>query len=169
MNQIIEAGGSIVIIFASTKKEAAQIANKEYGENAKYIQPYKYSKGRGNNFYEFNVPAAALPASPEPAQPEIRGEQWEKLEGMAVVRFNEFARMEIVVESEKCPSLKRFNDFTEREGEEICRLIAATPSMLKIVKRVAFWFGNKSNYPEGTAGHGIAKEAKAILSSIKQD
>jgi hypothetical protein len=41
-----------VIILASTKKEAIQLA----GLSAKYIGVYKYTKGKGNNFYEFEMP-----------------------------------------------------------------------------------------------------------------
>lgn len=45
----------IIIIFASTVKEAKEIAIKEYGGKAVYSHPFKYSKGKGNNFYEFNL------------------------------------------------------------------------------------------------------------------
>ncbi len=46
------AFGKIVIIFESTVKEAKKIASKN--RRLVYIAPYKYSKGKGNNFYEFN-------------------------------------------------------------------------------------------------------------------
>ncbi len=46
-------GGKIVIIFASTVREAKEFAAKD-NQNLVYITPYKYSKGKGNNFYEFN-------------------------------------------------------------------------------------------------------------------
>lgn len=46
-------GGKIIIIFASTVKEAKEIANKECNGRLLYVAPYKYSKGKGNNFYEF--------------------------------------------------------------------------------------------------------------------
>lgn len=42
-----------IIIFANTKKEATEIASKEY-PTLKFKSVYKYSKGEGNNFYEFN-------------------------------------------------------------------------------------------------------------------
>lgn len=40
---------------ATNKAEALSIALQNYGEQAKYFAPYKYSKGKGNNFYEFHI------------------------------------------------------------------------------------------------------------------
>ena len=44
-----------IIYFASTKKKAKDLAQKEYGDTIEYVKPYKYSKGKGNNFYEFKL------------------------------------------------------------------------------------------------------------------
>lgn len=43
-----------VIRFDHSKKEAIDFMNTAY-KNAIYIGVYKYSKGKGNNFYEFKV------------------------------------------------------------------------------------------------------------------
>lgn len=43
-----------VIMMASNKKEAKELAKKQYGTKATYIKPYKYAS-KGNNFYEFKV------------------------------------------------------------------------------------------------------------------
>ena len=43
------------IIMASNKKEAIERASANYGNRWLYVRPYKYSKGKGNNFYEFAI------------------------------------------------------------------------------------------------------------------
>lgn len=43
-----------IIMNASTKKEAMQLALSQYGENAVYVSPYRYAS-KGNNFYEFKL------------------------------------------------------------------------------------------------------------------
>jgi hypothetical protein len=43
-----------IIILASTKKEALEIANRET-EKLEFQSVYKYSKGKGNNFYQFVI------------------------------------------------------------------------------------------------------------------
>lgn len=42
-----------VIMFANSVKEAKQYMLNEYSDRFKYIGVYKYSKGKGNNFYKF--------------------------------------------------------------------------------------------------------------------
>jgi len=44
-----------VIIFANDKKEALQIALLNYPKHI-FEKVYKYSKGYGNNFYQFKEP-----------------------------------------------------------------------------------------------------------------
>jgi len=43
---------SVHIIFVATKKEALHRA-KEGKENLLFEKVYKYSRGKGNNFYQF--------------------------------------------------------------------------------------------------------------------
>lgn len=43
-----------VIINASSKKEAKELALKDYGAMAIYVKPYHYASRR-NNFYEFKL------------------------------------------------------------------------------------------------------------------
>lgn len=43
------------IYFDNTLKEAKERANKEHGQKAVYQDVYKYSKGKGNNFYRFFI------------------------------------------------------------------------------------------------------------------
>ena len=43
-----------LIMMASTKQEAKVIADKQYGNKATYVKPYRYVS-KGNNFYEFDL------------------------------------------------------------------------------------------------------------------
>lgn len=43
------------IVFENTLKAAKQKQLKEHGNKSKYQGVYKYSKGKGNNFYSFFV------------------------------------------------------------------------------------------------------------------
>lgn len=43
------------IYFDNTLKEAKERALKQHGSNAVYQGVYKYSRGKGNNFYRFFV------------------------------------------------------------------------------------------------------------------
>ena len=45
---------SRVIIFASTKKESKEIAIRDYPYH-KFRKPYRYTAGKGNNFYEYSL------------------------------------------------------------------------------------------------------------------
>lgn len=48
-----------IIILASNKKEAKEIALKQYGKLCTYVSPYKYSS-KGNNFYQFDMQSINL-------------------------------------------------------------------------------------------------------------
>lgn len=43
-----------VVIVAKSKKEAKQIALREYGTTASYLEVYHYGS-KGNNFYTFQL------------------------------------------------------------------------------------------------------------------
>lgn len=43
------------IYFRNTLKEDKEDAHKEHGSKAVYQDVYKYSRGKGNNFYRFFV------------------------------------------------------------------------------------------------------------------
>lgn len=43
------------IVFANTLKEAKSMQFTEHGSKSTYKGVYKYSKGKGNNFYSFHV------------------------------------------------------------------------------------------------------------------
>jgi hypothetical protein len=51
----MEANYTHVIVFEDTLKAAKEKQTKEHGDKSKYQGVYKYSKGRGNNFYSFFV------------------------------------------------------------------------------------------------------------------
>jgi hypothetical protein len=46
-------------------------------------------------------------------------------------------------------------------------LIAESPNLFDISKRCAFMFGNETNYPEGTMGYRLAKDATDIINRIQ--
>lgn len=56
-NSKLMTGGSYVheIVFEDTLKSAKERQQKEHGNKSKYQGVYKYSKGKGNNFYSFFV------------------------------------------------------------------------------------------------------------------
>src|SRR6185503_10477868 len=56
----------------------------------------------------------------------------------------------------------------EEEAEANAALISCAPEMLDIIKAAKVIFENENNYPDGTAGYQIAKQAKAILSRINK-
>jgi len=61
---------------------------------------------------------------------------------------------------------------TKKDADEIAKMIVnavnSFDELLSIAKTVKFWFGNEANYPEGTAGNRICKEAIAAIEKAEK-
>lgn len=57
---------------------------------------------------------------------------------------------------------------TKANAEIICKAVNMFPDFVDMVKRVEFLFGNEANYPEGTMGYRINKEATELLKKAEQ-
>lgn len=52
-------------------------------------------------------------------------------------------------------------------AELIVKSVNNYPQLMDIAKRCAFIFGNEANYPEGTIGYRLAKDAKEALKNAE--
>lgn len=61
------------------------------------------------------------------------------------------------------------NNETEANAKLIVTAVNNFEGLKAIAKTVKFWFSNEANYPEGTAGYNLAKEAEEILKQIEKE
>lgn len=160
-----QRGGYHVIVhqdFKLSKEDAENICKVHNEELSNITKGDHYELGYREGYHaalnEVDKPSEFLPADEKLNTDFVTPGNW-ATDGLAVIVPGTFPEIEICVCTED-------DEIPRSQAEANALLISEAKNLLDIAQRVVFIFGNENNYPEGTMGYRIWKDANEILTRI---